>query len=187
MAAGPASRGDLCFIGYALPERPGRMLKKAFPALFNVACEKRGFRGAPEIKRLGALDFVRPSLARTSRLLKKVFQQPAGGGSNFHCSLTIGRRMLKHNTYFEGRVQSVGFERNGQRATVGVIAAGEYHFNTAAAERMSVISGQLNARLPGAVEWQSFPAGTYFEVPANAGFDVQAVGGSAAYLCEFLG
>jgi purine/pyrimidine-nucleoside phosphorylase len=46
--------------------------------------------------------------------------------------------MLKHNTYFEGKVQSVGFERNGFKATVGVIAPGEYHFNTAAAERMTV-------------------------------------------------
>jgi uncharacterized protein YaiE (UPF0345 family) len=94
--------------------------------------------------------------------------------------------MLKHNTYFDGAVQSVGFERNGQRATIGVIAPGEYHFGTAAAERMSVISGQLRARLAGE-SWQTFAAGTYFEVPANSGFDVQAVGGAAAYLCEFLG
>jgi purine/pyrimidine-nucleoside phosphorylase len=97
-----------------------------------------------------------------------------------------GGLVLEHNTYFEGKVQSVGFERNGMRATVGVIATGEYHFNTAAAERMTVTSGLLQAKLAGA-EWQSFPAGTYFEVPANSGFDVKAVGGSAAYLCEFLG
>ena len=95
--------------------------------------------------------------------------------------------MLKHNMYFEGRVQSVEFERNGLRATVGVIEPGEYHFNTAAAERMSVSSGLLNVRLSGAASWLSFPAGTSFEVPANSGFDVQAVGGPAAYLCEFLG
>jgi len=97
------------------------------------------------------------------------------------------QKMLKHNTYFEGRVQSVEFERNGLRATVGVIEPGEYHFNTAAAERMSVTSGLLNVRLSGAVNWLSFPAGTSFEVPANSGFDMQAAGGPAAYLCEFLG
>ena len=93
--------------------------------------------------------------------------------------------MLKHNTYFENKVQSVGFERNGLKATVGVIAPGEYHFNTAAAERMTVVSGFLRARLTGA-EWRDFPAGTYFEVPANSGFDVSPVQGPAAYLCEFL-
>ena len=95
-------------------------------------------------------------------------------------------RVLKHNTYFEGKVQSVGFERNGLRATVGVIAPGEYHFNTGVAERMTVTSGHLQAKLAGG-EWLNFPAGTYFEVGANSGFDVRAVGGPAAYLCEFLG
>lgn len=94
--------------------------------------------------------------------------------------------MLKHNTYFDGAVQSVGFERNGLKATVGVIAPGEYRFNTAAAERMTVVSGELRARLTDA-DWQCYPAGTAFEVPANSAFDVRAVGGAAAYLCEFLG
>ena len=95
--------------------------------------------------------------------------------------------MLKHNTYFDDRVQSIGFERNGLRGTVGVIAPGEYHFGTGAAERMTVVSGQLNVKVDGGATWQTFGAGTYFEVPANSGFDVQAVGGPAAYLCEFLG
>ncbi len=95
--------------------------------------------------------------------------------------------MLKHNTYFDGRVQSIGFERNGLKATTGVIAPGEYHFNTGAAERMSVISGQLGVRFAGTSDWQRFAAGTNFEVPANSGFDVQALDGPAAYLCEFLG
>ena len=93
--------------------------------------------------------------------------------------------MLKHNTYFEGAVQSVGFERNGLKATVGVIAPGEYHFNTAAAERMTVVSGELHARVGST--WQVYGQGTAFEVPAESGFDVRAVGGPAAYLCEFLG
>ena len=93
--------------------------------------------------------------------------------------------MLKHNTYFEGHVQSIGFERNGLKATVGVIATGEYHFNTGAAERMTVTSGLLRAKVTGG-EWVRYPAGTYFEIAANSGFDVIAVGGAAAYLCEFL-
>ncbi|MBL6749389.1 MAG: pyrimidine/purine nucleoside phosphorylase [Nevskia sp.] len=94
--------------------------------------------------------------------------------------------MLKHNSYFDGAVQSIGFERNGLRATVGVIGAGEHRFNTAAAERMTVVSGCLRARI-GGQDWALFPAGTAFEVAANSGFDVLAVGGPAAYLCEFLG
>lgn len=94
--------------------------------------------------------------------------------------------MLTHNTYFGGNVQSIGFTRNGIKATAGVIAPGSYHFGTKAPERMTVTSGLLRARLDGATEWVSFPAGTAFEIPADSGFDVEAVGGPAAYLCEFL-
>jgi uncharacterized protein YaiE (UPF0345 family) len=97
--------------------------------------------------------------------------------------------MLKHNTYFEGKVQSVGFERNGRRATVGVIAPGEYHFGTDAPERMTVVSGELEARIGAAggadAVWRTYPAGTSFEVAAKSGFDVRAREPSA-YLCEFL-
>ena len=61
--------------------------------------------------------------------------------------------MTKHNTYFEGKVQSIGFERNGRKATAGVIDAGEFHFGTDAPERMTVTSGELHVRFrfaPGA-------------------------------------
>ena len=109
---------------------------------------------------------------------------PAQGPGTFQ--IRDPMQMLKHNSYFNGLVQSIGFERNGLRATVGVIEAGDtHHFNTAAAERMTVVSGQLKANL-GGNGWVVYPAGSYFEVAANGGFDVQAVGGPAAYLCEFL-
>lgn len=93
--------------------------------------------------------------------------------------------MLKHNTYFEGKVQSIGFERLGRRMTAGVIAPGEYHFGTDAPERMTVTSGELWARLPGGGDWRAYPAGTVFEVAGKSGFDVRAAD-PAAYLCEFL-
>ncbi len=93
--------------------------------------------------------------------------------------------MLEHNSYFDGNVQSVGFERNGRRATVGVILPGEYHFGTNAAERMTVTSGILFAKVPGADTFHGYPAGTYFEVPAKSGFDVHATA-PCAYLCEYL-
>jgi uncharacterized protein YaiE (UPF0345 family) len=91
--------------------------------------------------------------------------------------------MLKHNTYFDGRVQSIGYERLGRRMTAGVIAPGEFHFGTEGPERMTVISGELEAKIGGS--WQVYPAGTAFEVPGKSGFDVRAKQ-PAAYLCEFL-
>jgi hypothetical protein len=93
--------------------------------------------------------------------------------------------MLEHKTYFEGNVQSVAFQRNGRRQTVGVVDVGEFHFGTDAPERMTVVSGELWAKLPGAAEFRPFPAGTAFEVPGKSGFDVRATA-PAAYVCEFL-
>src|SRR5437773_1288971 len=57
--------------------------------------------------------------------------------------------MLKHNSYFEGRVQSIGFERKERRQTVGVVAAGEFHFTTDGPERISIVSGEILARFAG--------------------------------------
>lgn len=91
--------------------------------------------------------------------------------------------MLKHNSYFAGNVQSVGFERHGRKHTVGVIDAGEFHFDTAGAERMTVVTGELHAKIGGS--WQSYPAGTSFEVPEKSGFDVKALV-PCAYWCEFI-
>lgn len=93
--------------------------------------------------------------------------------------------MLKHNEYFEGRVQSVGFERNGRRQTVGVVDQGEFHFGTDAPERMTVVSGELLVKLAGEATFRPYPAGTIFEVAGKSGFDVKALA-PAAYLCEFL-
>ena len=93
--------------------------------------------------------------------------------------------MLTHNSYFEGNVQSIGFQRLGRRMTAGVIAPGSYHFGTEGAERMTVVSGELSVRLDGAADTRVYPAGTTFEVPGRSGFDVRATE-PAAYLCEFL-
>ena len=93
--------------------------------------------------------------------------------------------MTKHNLFFHGGVQSLGFERNGRKATVGVIAPGEYHFGTAAPERMTVTSGELHVRFDGTNDWVRYPGASVFEIAGNSGFDVKAKD-PAAYLCEFL-
>lgn len=93
--------------------------------------------------------------------------------------------MLSHNSYFDGRVQSVGFERNGRRLSAGVIDSGEFHFGTEAAERMTVTSGELAVRVDGTSDWKAYPTGTCFEIAANSGFDVKAEA-PAAYVCEYL-
>ncbi|MFO1428482.1 MAG: pyrimidine/purine nucleoside phosphorylase [Steroidobacteraceae bacterium] len=76
--------------------------------------------------------------------------------------------MLKHNAYFDGKVQSIGFERHGlAAATVGVIGPGGFHFSTGAAGALTIISGELRARLAGG-DWHQYPAGTNFEFRPTA-------------------
>ena len=92
--------------------------------------------------------------------------------------------MLKHNSYFDGKVQSIGFERLGRRMTAGVIGQGEFHFGTDGPERIAVVSGELEVK-SGADGWRTYPVGTTFEVAGKSGFDVRAKE-PAAYVCEFL-
>ena len=52
---------------------------------------------------------------------------------------------MKHNVYFGGTVQSIGFDHAGGSATVGVMEAGEYEFSTGAKERMDEINSKAAA------------------------------------------
>ena len=51
--------------------------------------------------------------------------------------------MFESNEYFDGKVKSIAFNGKEKPATVGVMAAGEYVFNTDQKEKMLVISGEL--------------------------------------------
>lgn len=93
--------------------------------------------------------------------------------------------MIKENTYFDGKVKSLGFEQGGDSSSVGVMAAGEYTFGTGAAERMTVIKGELIIKRSSDPDWVSFKAGELFEVEGNSSFDIR-VEMATAYLCEYL-
>ncbi|WJV55027.1 pyrimidine/purine nucleoside phosphorylase [Pectobacteriaceae bacterium CE90] len=94
--------------------------------------------------------------------------------------------MLNVNEYFSGKVKSIGFDSGSiGRASVGVMAAGEYTFGTGQAEEMTVISGALNVLLPGSPDWQVFMPGESFFVPAKSEFNLQ-VSENSSYLCKYL-
>ena len=71
------------------------------------------------------------------------------------------------NKYFEDNVISIGFD--SPRMSASVAESGEYAF-VPAKERMVVVHGALEVRLPNATEWQLF-GGTEFNVDANVTFD----------------
>ncbi|WP_354637436.1 pyrimidine/purine nucleoside phosphorylase [Kitasatospora camelliae] len=92
--------------------------------------------------------------------------------------------MFKVNEYFDGTVKSIAFKQENGPATIGVMAPGEYTFDTAGAETMHVISGALTVKLPGADSWETFAAGTRFDVPGDSTFHLK-VDVDTAYLCEY--
>lgn len=92
--------------------------------------------------------------------------------------------MFKVNEYFDGTVKSIAFSMSQGPATIGVMAAGEYEFGTSQLEIMHVIAGALTVKLPGSEQWETFPAGSQFTVPANSKFQLK-VAMDTAYLCEY--
>lgn len=92
--------------------------------------------------------------------------------------------MLDVNEYFDGNVKSIAFKTDTLPATVGVMAPGEYVFNTADKEEITVISGALAIKRPDDSAVTTFSAGESFIVAANCAFDVK-VATETAYLCLY--
>ena len=92
--------------------------------------------------------------------------------------------MLDVNEYFDGNVKSISFQSPTLPASVGVMAPGEYEFGTSQKETMTVVSGELVVRLPGASEFRAYPAGESFVVEANESFALR-VATDTAYLCTY--
>ena len=92
--------------------------------------------------------------------------------------------MFKTNEYFDGKVKSIAFQGPVKPATVGVMAAGEYVFNTAEKEKMTVITGELLIQFADGEAIQTYTAGQSFEVEADSAFNV-SIKSDSAYLCEY--
>ena len=93
----------------------------------------------------------------------------------------------KANLYFDGRVVSHSLTfADGSRKTLGLIYPGSFSFNTEAAEKMEIISGQCRVRIGAQGEWVGFAAGTWFDVPAHSSFEIAVDGGITEYVCSFV-
>lgn len=92
--------------------------------------------------------------------------------------------MLKVNEYFDGNVKSIALQTETLPATIGVMEPGDYEFGTSQKEVMTIVSGKMDALLPGNDEWQSFTNGESFEIDANVKFKVR-LAGQTAYFCTY--
>ncbi len=92
--------------------------------------------------------------------------------------------MFDTNEYFDGNVKSIAFKTSTLPATVGVMAIGDYLFNTAEKEKMTVVSGGMTIKFTGSNEAKTYITGESFEVEANSSFNV-SIKEETAYLCIY--
>lgn len=92
--------------------------------------------------------------------------------------------MFKVNQYFDGKVASLALESAEGKATVGVMAAGEYEFGTDTVEIMTVISGELTIKQPGETAWKTYKKFESFQVEKGVKFSVIAKE-DTPYLCLY--
>jgi uncharacterized protein YaiE (UPF0345 family) len=92
----------------------------------------------------------------------------------------------KANIYFDGKVTSrtIIFD-NEEKKTLGIMLTGEYEFVTEKRERMEILAGKMDYKLPDSEEWVSVTAGESFEVPSNSSFKL-VVKEVVDYCCSYL-
>ncbi len=92
--------------------------------------------------------------------------------------------MFKTNEYFDGKVKSLAFNSENGKATIGVMAKGEYVFGTSTVEYMTVTSGLMQVMLPGESNWKTYKPFETFIVQKDVKFKVK-VDADTSYLCLY--
>jgi purine/pyrimidine-nucleoside phosphorylase len=81
--------------------------------------------------------------------------------------------MFNVNEYFGGTVKSISLDSAEGKATIGVMAKGEYEFGTSTIEVMTVISGKLTIQQSGEKEWKTYKKFESFVVEKGVKFKVK--------------
>gem|GEM_PF-1981801 len=97
--------------------------------------------------------------------------------------ITSETLLMKHNVYFDGKVQSLGVNTEEGYATVGVITPGKYTFAAEFEEHVVIIVGTLRVKLPGQ-EWRVVGRNEKYVIPPKTSFDIEA-GKDVAYICYY--
>ena len=90
---------------------------------------------------------------------------------------------VSHNTYFDGKVQSLGLQTTDGKATVGVMKAGSYEFGTSNPEKMIIVAGNAEVSLDGET-WNTYGPQGIFDVQANVKFQISC-DADLAYICYY--
>jgi purine/pyrimidine-nucleoside phosphorylase len=92
--------------------------------------------------------------------------------------------MFQVNQYFEGKVVSLSHLGAEGKATIGIMAPGEYQFGTSTIEIMTVISGEMQIKMPGQDTWKTYKKFESFEVAKDIRFGVK-VEEDTPYFCLY--
>ncbi len=92
--------------------------------------------------------------------------------------------MFETNEYFDGKVKSIAFENEDGRATIGVMAPGEYAFGTSTVEYMTVISGEMSVLLPDKTDWKTYKVNETFKIEKDKRFGVKTTQ-DTSYKCLY--
>ena len=92
---------------------------------------------------------------------------------------------MVHNVYYDGAIQSIGFDSDEGEATVGVVKPGTYTMPTDCVEHITMLSGSGRVKI-GEQDVRVFNRGDLIVLPAN----VEVVweippGADTCYICHF--
>ena len=91
----------------------------------------------------------------------------------------------KANIYFDGKVTSRSIElEDGAQKSLGIMQEGEYRFNTAAAEVMEILSGDIEVKQANEDDFTVLKSPCKFDVPENSYFDIK-VKTLTDYICSY--
>lgn len=79
---------------------------------------------------------------------------------------------------------SMAFSNSEGKATIGIMAKGEYEFGTSTVEYMTVVSGEMTVLLPGESDWKSYKSYETFVVQKDSKFKL-IIDADCAYKCIY--
>ena len=92
---------------------------------------------------------------------------------------------MEHNVYFDGKIQSLGFQSDKGEATVGVVEPRTYVMPTDCVEQLTILSGKGRYKFQGQ-DWKDVKNGDTFTLPPNVEVTWEVAESNVCYLCLFL-
>jgi len=91
---------------------------------------------------------------------------------------------MEHNVYYDGNIQSLGFQTDRGEATVGVVEPGTYTVATDSVEQLTILSGRGRVKIANQ-DWKEVRTGDLITLPAGVEVIWEAQAPNVCYFCVF--